>query len=138
MHLSLGLNSLPGSCVSLGMLLWGCDETIQIFYIIWQYFRATIKDKIFQLRFLEEINPDDGKAERSGTTGHLVIKLARVHFQKKRKSKDSKKTMESKLEMEERKLLEVTPSNMDFSQIVKTEENDGSLLEMPPLEYISD
>ena len=103
-----------------------------------QYFRATIKGKIFQLRFLEEINPDDGKAERSGTTGHLVIKLARVHFQKKRKSKDSKKTMESKVEMEDRKLLEVTPSNMDFSQIVRTEENDGGLLEMPPLEYISD
>ena len=46
--------------------------------------------------------------------------------------------MESKVEMEDRKLLEVTPSNMDFSKIVKTEENDGSLLEMPPLEYISD
>ena len=46
--------------------------------------------------------------------------------------------MESKIEMEDRKLLEVTPSNMDFSQIVRTEENDGSLLEMPPLEYISD
>ena len=43
-------------------------------YIIWQYFRATIKGKIFQLRFLEEINPDDGKAERSGTTGHLGAK----------------------------------------------------------------
>ena len=68
----------------------------------------------------------------------LVIKLARVHYQKKRKSKDSKKTMESKVEMEDRKLLEVTPSNMDFSQIVRTEENDGGLLEMPPLEYISD
>ena len=46
--------------------------------------------------------------------------------------------MESKLEMEDRKLLEVTPSKMDFSQIVRTEENGGSLIEMPPLEYISD
>ena len=50
-----------------------------------KYFRATIRGKLFQLRFLEEVNPDDGKAERSGTTGHLVIRLARVHYQKKSK-----------------------------------------------------
>ena len=54
------------------------------FLNFWFIFRATIKGKVFQLRFLEEVNPDSGKAERSTSTGHLVITLPKgeVFFQK--------------------------------------------------------
>ena len=97
------------------------------------HFRATIKGKIFQLRFLEEINPDEGKAERSATTGHLVVKLPRIHYRKRNpETAINKKVEDNPIKEEKTKLLEVTPSKMDFSQIVDNE------LDMPPLEYISD
>lgn len=33
------------------------------------YVRVTIKERVFQLSLLEEVNPDRGKAERSKVTG---------------------------------------------------------------------
>ena len=56
-----------------------------------------------------------------------------------KKPESTAKKAESKEEgPESTKLLEITPSGMDFSQIVKSEENGEMFEEMPPLEYIGD
>ena len=43
------------------------------------FLRATIKGKVFQLRFLEEVHSDRAEAKRSSSTGHLVITAPKVN-----------------------------------------------------------
>ncbi|KAH3759069.1 tilB protein [Pelomyxa schiedti] len=45
-----------------------------------KYVRITAKKKVLQLNLPEEISPGKGKAERSQTTGHLLLTLPKVHF----------------------------------------------------------
>lgn len=42
------------------------------------YVRVTIKDRVFQLALMEEVNPDRSKAERSKITGHLQVTMPKV------------------------------------------------------------
>ena len=88
-----------------------------------------IKGKIFQLRYLEEVNPDRGKAERSMTTGHLVLTLPKTRPILVPKQKDTIKRLETQK-------LDVCPrtGEMDFSKIVTN--SVPGLEDMPPLEDI--
>jgi protein TilB len=42
------------------------------------YVRVRVKDKIFQLCLPEEVKPDSSYAQRSQTTGHLIITMSKV------------------------------------------------------------
>ena len=100
-----------------------------------EFFRVTIKGKIFQIRFLEEVHPDKGKAERSKTTGHLVVTLPKAkHFLYGGKTKRVVKTVET-VAKSDLNYLEVTgQKSMDFSKIVPKDEFD----DLPSLEPIPD
>lgn len=43
-----------------------------------KYVRVKIKEKLFQITLLEEVSPDKSVAQRSQTTGHLVITMPKV------------------------------------------------------------
>lgn len=43
------------------------------------YVRVTIKGKVFQIVLPEAVHPDKSTAQRSQTTGHLVINLPMVY-----------------------------------------------------------
>ena len=43
-----------------------------------EYVRVKIKDKFFQLVLMEEVSPDRATAQRSQTSGHLVISMPKV------------------------------------------------------------
>ena len=110
---------------------------LQFEHIVFSLFRAKIKGKIFQLRFLEEVQPDAGKAERSQTTGHLMVTLPRVKdiitpaakAQTKKTLPTSEKTVRKN--KKDRDWLEITPNDTpDFTRIVQ----DAN--EMPALELI--
>ena len=101
-------------------------------------FRATIKGKIFQLRFLEEINPDSGKAERSKSTGHLVVILPRAkNYVQKTKSDNKSKTKKEdvkKISNSKKSYLEVNGGHdMDFSKIVAQNDDLGDLPDLEPI-----
>lgn len=42
------------------------------------YVRVTVKGKIFQLVLPEEVRPDSSYAQRSQTTGHLIVTMPKV------------------------------------------------------------
>lgn len=42
------------------------------------YVRVTVKGKIFQIAFNEELQPDESVVQRSQITGHLLIKLKKL------------------------------------------------------------
>lgn len=44
------------------------------------YVRITIKRKVFQIVFPEEILTDISTAKRSQTTGHLVLEMPRANY----------------------------------------------------------
>ena len=80
---------------------------------------------------MEEVNPDEGKAERSTTSGHLVITLPKtsdiIRPYKNRSDRNSSKG-DQKIE---NPVLEVSPMSdeMDFSKITSKDPYD-----LPPLE----
>jgi protein TilB len=43
------------------------------------YVRVTLKGKSLQLALSEEVKPDSSKAQRSQTTGHLMIKMPKLN-----------------------------------------------------------
>ena len=100
------------------------------------YLRATIRGRIFQLRFLEEVSPDSGQAQRSQTTGHLVLTLPRAQgIVTTKKPSQSKRVTAPQLEQNE--VLDVNDkkeNNMDFSKIVAHPED--ALDDLPELEFI--
>ena len=91
---------------------------------------------MFQLRFLEEVHSDKGKAERSRTTGHLVVTLPKVKAiiqgsRQKRFYNEEK----NDVKISPTSYLEVTgEKSMDFSKIVSHDELD----DLPSLESIPD
>ncbi len=44
------------------------------------YVRVTIKEKIFQISFKDEIKIDKSTSQRSITTGHLLIVMPKVNY----------------------------------------------------------
>ncbi|CAG9770286.1 unnamed protein product [Ceutorhynchus assimilis] len=82
------------------------------------YVKLTVKGKIFQIVFAEEIHVDKSSAQRSQTTGHLVLKLPRLNYKPLKKSihKDENLKTEKRVEY-----LEVSKpkEDMDFSKIVE-------------------
>ena len=109
------------------------------------FHRATINGKTFQLRFLEEVCPDDGKAERSQTTGHIVVSLPRLNKDAVILAAKTKQKAISKEGNDARRtrnpLLEVSPlkDDLDFSQITKEmSKKVPDLDDLPPLEDVED
>ena len=89
---------------------------------------------MFQLRFLEEVHPDKGKAERSRTTGHLVVTLPKVKaIIQGSRSKRFYNEEKNDTKISPTSYLEVTgQKSMDFSKIVANDEFD----DLPSLEPI--
>lgn len=82
---------------------------------------------MFQLCLDEEVSPDSSKAQRSTTTGHLVITMpkakgALVPTKKVKDSKDTKKNVVDKCDDTKTEMLEADPSKYsmpDIGNIVK-------------------
>ncbi|XP_055059259.2 dynein axonemal assembly factor 11 isoform X1 [Misgurnus anguillicaudatus] len=83
------------------------------------YVRVTVKGKVFQLVLPAEVKPDSSLAQRSQTTGHLLLTLPLAHGEikpKKHIARPASATHERKTEKDEtrtsrgRELLEVDPS----------------------------
>ncbi|XP_062843786.1 dynein axonemal assembly factor 11 [Trichomycterus rosablanca] len=96
------------------------------------YVKVTFKGKIFQLVLPAEIKPDSSTAQRSQTTGHLLITMPKAHGEikvkravPKRTSVSSKKTTEEKARVvTHRERLEVDPSKsfaVNLANIVSKE-----------------
>lgn len=99
------------------------------------YVKVVIKGKVFQFVLPEEVATDKSTAQRSQTTGHLVIKMPKVNFKKTQKKKIEDVTHgQAKTEY-----LEVNEKTgeIDLSKIVENvqkhlEDDDP---DVPPLEY---
>ncbi|XP_050300021.1 dynein axonemal assembly factor 11 [Anthonomus grandis grandis] len=114
------------------------------------YVKLTVKGKVFQIVFPEEVLVEKAAALRSQTTGHLVLKLPRVNYKglltkpiklKESKSLDKEKQPRNANE-KTTEFLEVTgpDKDMDFSKIVENNEKVRKLgfednPEVPMLEY---
>lgn len=109
------------------------------------YVKISIKEKIFQIVFPDEILIDKSTCQRSTTTGHLVIKMPRANYKPRPSSlllkykEDNECGKQSDTEKKQkREYLEVqeVDSSMDFSKIVENNEAFiSSIGEVPPLEY---
>ncbi|CAH1163277.1 unnamed protein product [Phaedon cochleariae] len=110
------------------------------------YVKILIKGKIFQIVFPEEICTNKSIAQRSQTTGHLVLKLPKAnydHIVEKYNSQSFKQKHKSEMinhELEKKhEYLEVEhKEDMDFSKIVENQNRVRNLYddpEVPPLEY---
>lgn len=104
------------------------------------YIKVTIKGKIFQIVFPEEISIDKSTCQRSMITGYLVIKMPKAIYQiqtEKHKKFEKNKIMEN--DKKKNNFLEVPDKsdNFDFSKILVNEEKNTFLKcrEVPPLEY---
>ncbi|UJR37501.1 hypothetical protein I4U23_030204 [Adineta vaga] len=98
------------------------------------YVRITIKEKILQLVLSEEVNTTRSTAERSKTTGHLVIKMPKVNLKEVQTSNETKSRVEKKIQ--EKKTS--TPStylelgrdpatSVDYTQIVSENKKNAQL-----------
>ncbi|XP_026797064.3 dynein axonemal assembly factor 11 [Pangasianodon hypophthalmus] len=56
------------------------------------YVRVTVKGKVFQLVLPDEVKPDSSTAQRSQTTGHLLITMLKLHGEVKVKKATHKLT----------------------------------------------
>ncbi|KAJ8939382.1 hypothetical protein NQ314_011127 [Rhamnusium bicolor] len=104
------------------------------------YVKLTIKGKIFQIVFPDEVFTDKSTAQRSQTTGHLVLKLPRVNYKPKiHKFLKPKEEIEENVAKKKAQYLEVQEKDdMDFSRIVERNNKVKDLYdnpEVPPLEY---
>ncbi|XP_030747583.1 protein tilB [Sitophilus oryzae] len=115
------------------------------------YVKLTIKGKVFQIVFPEEIQIENSTALRSQTTGHLVLSLPKLNFKKlvkqeknTEKAKLNDKKDKDKQAQEEKKtsetFLEVTgpKEDMDYTKIIENNKNRISYNEypdIPVLEY---
>ncbi|XP_044753554.1 protein tilB [Coccinella septempunctata] len=113
------------------------------------YARISIKEKIFQIVFPDEILTDRSTCRRSTTTGHLVLRMPRANYKPRPSSlllenineEDKREHTEEQhgdRKKQTREYLEVegVDSSMDFSKIVEKGEELASMIsEVPPLEY---
>lgn len=89
------------------------------------YVRVTIKGKVFQIVLPEAVHPDKSSAQRSKTTGHLVISMPMVKEAKHSDKRISKSEATPKISLpssttnSKREYLEIGrgEASMDFSRI---------------------
>ncbi|XP_041350473.1 protein tilB homolog [Gigantopelta aegis] len=101
------------------------------------YVRVTVKGKIFQLCLPVEVNPDSSTAQRSLTTGHLVISMpfAKPILKPTKmldKNKKTEETNKGKISRQKEEHLEVDPKAktcVDIGNIVR----DKCEKTVPPL-----
>lgn len=87
------------------------------------FVKIVIKGKLFQFVLPEEVATDRSIAQRSQTTGHLVICMPKANFKVARKVVEKVKKAQ---------FLEVgKPEKIDFGSIV----SETNYSEIPPLEY---
>ncbi|XP_063076602.1 dynein axonemal assembly factor 11 [Engraulis encrasicolus] len=104
------------------------------------YVRVMVKGKVFQLCLFAEVKPDSSSAQRSQTTGHLLITMPLLHGEVKPKKLPPKKPLVSHSNQvdEDKKRkgewLEVDPSKapLDLSNIATTTPSGPQLLRKPP------
>lgn len=104
------------------------DADVHPFYV-----RVVFKGKIFQLCLDEEVNADKSKAQRSTTTGHLVITMPKANSTiTSAELNHSKvdKTCKEKKASTDSKILEVDPSKHSMPDIVNIVKDKEYL---PPL-----
>ncbi|KAK9890846.1 hypothetical protein WA026_012192 [Henosepilachna vigintioctopunctata] len=119
------------------------------------YARITIKNKIFQIVFPDEIFIDKSTCQRSTTSGQLVLRMPRINYEPSEHNKtEDRRISDSEEENKEKTkvsskvdtctkkndFLEVQEPDrsMDFSKIVENNQNIMSSLEnqeIPPLEF---
>ncbi|XP_026885891.2 protein tilB homolog [Electrophorus electricus] len=97
------------------------------------YVRVTVKGKVFQLVLPDEVKPDSSTAQRSQTTGHLLLTMPKVRGEiKVQKAVKSTVTSNNAFEEEKTRMisgcerLEVDPSKgsaVDLTNIVSKENN---------------
>ncbi|KAJ3663026.1 hypothetical protein Zmor_007337 [Zophobas morio] len=98
------------------------------------YVRITVKGKVFQIVFSEEILVDKSTARRSQTTGHLVLDMPRANC-KPLKRKENTVLLKTN---DKKNFLDVQQNDeMDFSKIVEKSDKPSfeDNTEVPPLEY---
>ncbi|CAF0938026.1 unnamed protein product [Adineta steineri] len=98
------------------------------------YIRITIKGKVLQLALPEEVNTTLSVAERSKTTGHLVIKMPKIHIKNSNISIETKSQKENKTEDKKPsttstylELGKDPSSTVDYTQIVKQNKKNAKL-----------
>ncbi|XP_028852522.1 dynein axonemal assembly factor 11 [Denticeps clupeoides] len=98
------------------------------------YVRVTVKGKVFQLVLPSEVKPDSSTAQRSQTTGHLLINMPLVHGEEPKKMSQWKPPFSTMKQQDEeknsnmREYLEVDPSKrslMDLYNIVSTQHSSA-------------
>lgn len=97
------------------------------------YVKVLVKGKVFQFVLPEEVATDKSTAQRSQTTGHLVVTMPKVNFKATQFSVKPKAQVNFKATQvspkPKHKFLDVEKQEkMDFSKIVEN-------AEIPPLEY---
>lgn len=83
------------------------------------FVKVTIKGKVFQFVLPEEVETDKSIAQRSQTTGHLVITMPKAYFKVSKIEKSDRK--ENQVEKQEK---------IDWKNIIYETHS-----EVPPLEY---
>ncbi|CAH0546492.1 unnamed protein product [Brassicogethes aeneus] len=100
------------------------------------YVKITIKGKVFQIVFAEEVITHKSTALRSQITGHLVLTMPKANYKKPLTQNKQKSLPEKKVVDKKNNYLEVEPSiDLDFSKIVDHKPTFEDNLEVPPLEY---
>lgn len=102
------------------------------------YVKITIKGKVFQIVFPEEVAVDRSVAQRSQTTGHLVLKLPKSNFKVGKFKEKKVETTEEKKKTTQNVYLEIEEKEKwDISKIVENELSKKFIdnVEVPPLEY---
>lgn len=90
------------------------------------YVRVNIKGKVFQLAFIEEVGPDASSAQRSQTTGHLVLTLPKLKYILDSSLKKTKNTGSKKMELNTGKKSDTLKSDVKDAtkRIEKLEVNE--------------
>ncbi|VEN61993.1 unnamed protein product [Callosobruchus maculatus] len=108
------------------------------------YVKITIKGKIFQIVFPEEIHVEKSTCQRSQSSGHLILKMPKVNYKQRLHAAKITKEKTDKEEKPKAKnnhqYLEVQEKHddMDYSKIVERNNKVRDLYdnpEVPALEY---
>lgn len=103
--------------------------------------KVTVKNKIFQIVFPEEISVDKSVAQRSQTTGHLVLKMPKANYkigQFSKAMKPNKPVQQNTKPLKRNEYLEIEEKEIwDISKIVEGNLSQKFVdnAEVPPLEY---
>ncbi|XP_072394865.1 dynein axonemal assembly factor 11 [Diabrotica undecimpunctata] len=106
------------------------------------YVKITVKEKIFQIVFPEEILVEKSTAQRSQTTGHLVLKLPKANYKEPlHTEKKALQKLQSAKKETKNEYLEVKDEvgDLDFSKIVENNNKIKAINvdpDIPPLEFV--